>query len=101
MSGRIGALKTLGSGCVLSLVAPSAPMMLTVGRLVILADVWVLYCGVSCDGREISRFACQSWVEQIAKCAPRLCKSACLDAWVLGLHFSSGNNEDDDAELTF
>jgi hypothetical protein len=56
MSGRIGDLKTFGSGCVLSLVAPSAPMMLTVGRLVMFA---VLYCGVSCDGREISRFACQ------------------------------------------
>ena len=32
MSGRIGALKTFGSGCVSLEGAPSAPMMVTVGR---------------------------------------------------------------------
>lgn len=37
ISGRIGALKTLGRGCVCSLAEPSAEMMVTVGRLVMLA----------------------------------------------------------------
>jgi len=39
ISGRIGAVKTAGSGWVSPLAAPSAPLMETVGRLVILALV--------------------------------------------------------------
>lgn len=36
MSGRMGALKTAGSGCVEPLEVPSAEAMVTVGRLAIL-----------------------------------------------------------------
>lgn len=39
MSGRIGALKTLGSGWVSLEAAPSAPWMVTVGRLAILSSL--------------------------------------------------------------
>ena len=42
ISGRIGALKTLGRGCVSLPAAPSAPWMVTVGRLVIVAVVVLL-----------------------------------------------------------
>jgi len=45
MSGRIGALKTFGRGWVASLALPSAEMMVTVGRVVILSAVVV--CRVS------------------------------------------------------
>jgi len=45
MSGRIGALKTFGNGWVASLALPSAEMMVTVGRVVILSAV--LVCRVS------------------------------------------------------
>lgn len=44
MSGRIGALKTLGSGWVSLVGAPSPPWMVTVGRLVIVAVLLVGRC---------------------------------------------------------
>ncbi len=40
MSGRMGALKTAGSGCVEPLAEPSADKMETVGRLVIVMVDW-------------------------------------------------------------
>lgn len=39
ISGRIGALKTLGRGIVFLVAAPSAPIMPTVGRLVMFAAI--------------------------------------------------------------
>lgn len=42
MSGRIGALKTLGRGWLDSLAEPSAEMMVTVGLEVILAVLFVV-----------------------------------------------------------
>lgn len=54
MSGRIGDLKTAGSGCVEPLGEPSAFAMVTVGRVVMLAVLsrcrrrkfWNMGCGV-------------------------------------------------------
>lgn len=61
MSGRIGALKTLGRGWLDSLAEPSAEIMVTVGLEVILAVI------VVAGRRDVPR----SWLRQVAvrKCA--------------------------------
>jgi hypothetical protein len=70
MSGRIGDLKTFGSGWVLSLGLPLGPMMVTTGLLVILMDVgdeqnelepvrWKREAGARGGAVDV-RWACQS-----------------------------------------
>lgn len=49
MSGRIGDLKTAGSGCVDPLGVPSAPAMVTVGRVVIFAMGAIQSCSMVAD----------------------------------------------------
>lgn len=53
MSGRIGALKTLGRGCDLSDGLPSAPMTVTVGLVDIMAVV--VYVSTNLDTELLSQ----------------------------------------------